>query len=77
MDFGMIWKEGILICKVNGSIFYILFEICEVFWNENIMVVIGGDVWVFVVLLFCMMIGNFLWENVEILDVYYMEFVNW
>lgn len=77
MDFGMTRKEGTLIRKVNGSIPYTPPEICEALRNENITVTTGGDVWAFAVLLFCMMTGNFPWENAETSDVYYTEFVNW
>ena len=35
------------------------------------------DVWAFGVLLFCMLTGNFPWENADIGDIYFGEFVTW
>lgn len=77
MDFGMTRKDGTVIRKTNGSIPYTPPEICEAVRNENITVSASGDVWAFGVLLFCMLTGNFPWENADIGDIYFSEFVTW
>lgn len=77
MDFGMTRKDGTVIRKTNGSIPYTPPEICEAVRNENITVSTNGDVWAFGVLLFCMLTGNFPWENADIGDIYFSEFVTW
>lgn len=77
MDFGMTRKDGTVIRKTNGSIPYTPPEICEAVRNENITVSSSGDVWAFGVLLFCMLTGNFPWENADIGDIYFSEFVTW
>ncbi|XP_041363396.1 serine/threonine-protein kinase SBK1-like [Gigantopelta aegis] len=77
MDFGMTRKDGNMIRKTSGSIPYTPPEICEAVRNENIIVGTSGDVWAFGVLLFCMLTGNFPWENADIGDVYFNEFVLW
>lgn len=77
MDFGMTRKDGTVIRKTNGSIPYTPPEICEAVRNENISVEASGDVWAFGVLLFCMLTGNFPWENADIGDIYFNEFVSW
>lgn len=77
MDFGMTRKDGTVIRKVNGSIPYTPPEICEAVRNESICVSTSGDVWAFGVLLFCMLTGNFPWENADISDMYYNEFFCW
>ncbi|XP_069123077.1 serine/threonine-protein kinase SBK1-like [Argopecten irradians] len=76
-DFGMTRKEGLVLRKVNGSIPYTPPEVCEAVKNESITVATTGDVWAFGVLLFCMLTGNFPWENAEISDMYYNEFLLW
>lgn len=76
-DFGMTRKEGLVLRKVNGSIPYTPPEVCEAVRNESITVSSSGDVWAFGVLLFCMLTGNFPWENAEINDMYYNEFLQW
>ncbi|XP_033753649.1 serine/threonine-protein kinase SBK1-like [Pecten maximus] len=76
-DFGMTRKEGLVLRKVNGSIPYTPPEVCEAVKNESITVSSTGDVWAFGVLLFCMLTGNFPWENAEISDIYYNEFSLW
>lgn len=77
MDFGMTRKDGTVIRKTNGSIPYTPPEHCEAVRNENITVETSGDVWAFGVLLFCMLTGNFPWENADIGDIYFSEFVTW
>ncbi|XP_071106329.1 serine/threonine-protein kinase SBK1-like [Haliotis cracherodii] len=77
MDFGMTRKDGTVIRKTNGSIPYTPPEICEAVRNESIKVSSSGDVWAFGVLLFCMLTGNFPWENADIGDMYFNEFVLW
>ncbi|KAK3090749.1 hypothetical protein FSP39_014321 [Pinctada imbricata] len=77
MDFGMTRKDGTVIRKVNGSIPYTPPEICEAVRNESITVSTSCDIWAFGVLLFCMLTGNFPWENADISDVYYNEFTLW
>ena len=77
MDFGMTRKDGTVIRKTNGSIPYTPPEICEAVRNETITVTSHGDVWAFGVLLFCMLTGNFPWENADIGDIYFNEFVSW
>ena len=52
-------------------------EVCEAVRNENILVSSSADVWALAVLLFCMLTGNFPWENADIGDVYFKEFVLW
>ena len=77
MDFGMTRKDGTVIRKTNGSIPYTPPEICEAVRNESITVSTNGDVWAFGVLMFCMLTGNFPWENADIGDMYFNEFVTW
>lgn len=77
MDFGMTRKDGSVIRKSNGSIPYTPPEVCEAVRNESIGVSAGGDVWAFGVLLFCTLTGNFPWENADIGDIYFNEFVMW
>jgi len=77
MDFGMTRREGAMVRKTNGSIPYTPPEVCEAVRNESILVTTGADVWAMAVLLFCMLTGNFPWENADIGDVYFKEFVLW
>ncbi|KAK3576305.1 hypothetical protein CHS0354_034035 [Potamilus streckersoni] len=77
MDFGMARKDGTVIRKINGSIPYTPPEICEAVKNENITIQTCGDVWAFGVMLFCMMTGNFPWENADLGDIYFNEFTAW
>lgn len=77
MDFGMTRKAGTLIRKLNGSIPYTPPEICEAVRNEGIIVEVSGDTWAFGALLFCILTGNFPWENADIEDIYYNEFMVW
>ena len=77
MDFGMTRREGSMVRKTNGSIPYTPPEVCEAVRNENILVTTGADVWAMAVLMFCMLTGNFPWENADIGDVYFKEFVLW
>lgn len=77
MDFGMTRKHGGMVRKTNGSIPYTPPEVCEAVRNENILVSSSADVWALAVLLFCMLTGNFPWENADIGDVYFKEFVLW
>ncbi|XP_005108525.1 serine/threonine-protein kinase SBK1 [Aplysia californica] len=77
MDFGMTRREGAMVRKTNGSIPYTPPEVCEAVRNESILVTTGADVWATSVLLFCMLTGNFPWENADIGDVYFKEFILW
>lgn len=77
MDFGMTRKHGAMVRKTNGSIPYTPPEVCEAVRNESILVGASADVWALAVLLFCMLTGNFPWENADIGDVYFKEFVLW
>ena len=77
MDFGMTRRHGTMVRKTNGSIPYTPPEVCEAVRNENILVGASADVWALAVLLFCMLTGNFPWENADIGDVYFKEFVLW
>lgn len=77
MDFGMTKKDGVLVRKINGSIPYTPPEICEAVKNEGIVVRVENDIWALGVLLFCMLTGNFPWENADIGDMYFKEFVVW
>lgn len=77
MDFGMTRKHGAMVRKTNGSIPYTPPEICEAVRNESVPVSTSADVWALAVLLFCMLTGNFPWENADIGDVYFKEFVLW
>ncbi|XP_059162161.1 serine/threonine-protein kinase SBK1-like [Physella acuta] len=77
MDFGMTRRDGAMVRKTNGSIPYTPPEVCEAVRNENILVTSGADVWAVGVLLFCMLTGNFPWENADIGDIYFKEFILW
>ncbi|GFO23325.1 serine/threonine-protein kinase sbk1 [Plakobranchus ocellatus] len=77
MDFGMTRRDSTMVRKTNGSIPYTPPEICEAVRNESILVTSGADVWAMGVLLFCMLTGNFPWENADIGDVYFKEFILW
>ncbi|BFZ03310.1 hypothetical protein BsWGS_06349 [Bradybaena similaris] len=77
MDFGMSRRDGAMVRKTNGSIPYTPPEVCEAVRNESILVTTGADVWALGVLLFCMLTGNFPWENADIGDVYFKEFILW
>ncbi|XP_025105958.1 serine/threonine-protein kinase SBK1-like [Pomacea canaliculata] len=77
MDFGMTRKHGAMVRKTNGSIPYTPPEVCEAVRNESVLVTSAADVWALAVLLFCMLTGNFPWENADIGDVYFKEFVLW
>lgn len=77
MDFGMTRQEGSMVRKTNGSIPYTPPEVCEAVRNESIQVTTGADVWALAVLLFCMLTGNFPWENADIGDIYFKEFILW
>ncbi|XP_076073511.1 serine/threonine-protein kinase SBK1-like isoform X2 [Mytilus galloprovincialis] len=77
MDFGMSRKEGTIVRKVNGSIPYTPPEVCDAVRNESISVSSSGDMFAYGVLLFCMLTGNFPWENADISDIYYNEFIQW
>lgn len=77
MDFGMTRKHGSMVRKTNGSIPYTPPEVCEAVRNESIFVGASADVWALAVLLFCMLTGNFPWENADIGDMYFKEFILW
>ncbi|KAK3765579.1 hypothetical protein RRG08_067301 [Elysia crispata] len=77
MDFGMTRRDSAMVRKTNGSIPYTPPEICEAVRNESILVTSGADVWAMGVLLFCMLTGNFPWENADIGDIYFKEFILW
>ncbi|KAL8623927.1 hypothetical protein ACOMHN_054268 [Nucella lapillus] len=77
LDFGMTRKHGSMVRKNSGSIPYTPPEVCEAVRNENVHVSKSADVWALAVLLFCMLTGNFPWENADIGDMYYNEFVLW
>ncbi|CAL1539142.1 unnamed protein product [Lymnaea stagnalis] len=77
MDFGMTRRDGAMVRKTNGSIPYTPPEVCEAVRNESILVTSGADVWALGVLLFCMLTGNFPWENADIGDIYFKEFILW
>ena len=77
MDFGMTRKDGVLIRKINGSIPYTPPEVCQAVKNESVTISSSVDVWAFGVLLFCILTGNFPWENADINDIYFSEFSKW
>ena len=71
MDFGMTRKHGAMVRKTSGSIPYTPPEVCEAVRNESVLVNTSADVWALAVLVFCMVTGNFPWENADIGDVYF------
>jgi serine/threonine-protein kinase SBK len=77
VDFGMTRKVGTMVRKTNQSIPYSPPEVCEAVRNENYSVECSADVWGSAVLLFCMVTGNFPWENANIDDAYFCEFNLW
>ncbi|CAG5118910.1 unnamed protein product [Candidula unifasciata] len=77
MDFGMTRRDGATVRKTNGSIPYTPPEVCEAVRNETILVNSAIDVWALGVLLFCMLTGNFPWENADTGDIYFKEFILW
>lgn len=77
MDFGMTRKRGTLVRKVSGSIPYTPPEVCEAVRNEGFYVEKGADVWACAVLLFTILTGNFPWENADMGDIYFLEFIQW
>lgn len=77
MDFGMTRRDGATVRKTNGSIPYTPPEVCEAVRNETVLVTTAVDVWALGVLLFCMLTGNFPWENADTGDIYFKEFILW
>ncbi|XP_035695449.1 serine/threonine-protein kinase SBK1-like [Branchiostoma floridae] len=77
MDFGMTRKCGTHVKKISGTIPYTPPEICQAAHNDGFYVETSADVWAFGVLIFCMLTGNFPWENAEDRDCYFTEFVGW
>lgn len=77
VDFGMTRRDGATVRKTNGSIPYTPPEVCEAVRNETILVTTAVDVWALGVLLFCMLTGNFPWENADTGDIYFKEFILW
>ncbi|KAL1767029.1 serine serine/threonine-protein kinase SBK1 [Sigmodon hispidus] len=61
-DFGMTWCVGCRVKRVSGTIPYTAPEVCQAGLADDFEVDTGMDVWVFGVLIFCVLTGNFPWE---------------
>ena len=77
IDFGMTLRVGTHVPRVCGSIPYTPPEICNVPDEVGFFVDTSCDVWSVGILLFCMLTGNFPWEQATLSDPNYYEFVQW
>lgn len=77
IDFGMTLRTGTHVPKVCGSIPYTPPEICNASDEVGFYAEPSCDVWSVGVLLFCMLTGNFPWEQATLSDPNYFEFVQW
>ena len=77
IDFGMTLRTGTHVPRVCGSIPYTAPEICNAAEGSGFFVEPASDVWSAGVLLFCMLTGNFPWEQATMSDPNFAEFVQW
>ena len=77
IDFGMTLRTGTHVSKVCGSIPYTAPEICNASEQGGFLVDPACDVWSVGILLFCLVTGNFPWEQATLSDPNYCEFVQW